>query len=79
MKPDLKNIIAGVIGLLFVQVVILSAAQILWNWVMPSINIPKVNFLQITMIYVLIKLLMFDWPKAYSENKDIIKPKKDNS
>lgn len=66
MKP--KNIIYTLLGWAIVQGVILAGSMLLWNFVMPSLNIPKINFLQITILYVLYKLFCYDWVEQYSKN-----------
>jgi len=78
MRSEIKNIISGIIGWLAVQLFILYMIMTLWNLVMPSINIPEVNFLQITTLYIIFKLLVFDWIKVFSEKGTVHKNKQDN-
>lgn len=68
MKLKLKDIISTLIGWSIIQGVILSGSMILWNWVMPSVNVPKINFLQIIILYILYKLFCYDWVEQYNKN-----------
>lgn len=78
MKLTPKEIITTLIGWTFVQGVLLLGSLLLWNWVMPSINIPKINFLQITILYCLYKLFCFDWIKQYNDQNLNSKSDKNN-
>jgi hypothetical protein len=64
----LNQYIGVAIGWTSIQLIILTAANILWNLVMPVINIPKVNFLQIISLYALFNLFKFNWVKSYNDN-----------
>lgn len=70
MKLTPKEIITTLIAWTIVQAVILSVSLILWNLVMPSLNVAPINFLQITLIYVLYKVFTFDWIAQYNKEID---------
>lgn len=78
MKLTPKEIISVLIGWTIVQAVILTGSLILFNLVMPSLNVPKINFLQIVILYILYKLFSFDWIKQYNDQNLNSKSDKNN-
>jgi hypothetical protein len=63
-----KQFIGVLIAWIALQLLILAAAMILWNFVMPSISVPKVNLLQIILLYALFNLFRFNWIKSFTDN-----------
>jgi hypothetical protein len=54
-----------------VQLLILLMSMLLWNWVLPSIGVQRINFLQIALLYALVKLLNFNWVKEIYESSKL--------
>jgi hypothetical protein len=61
-----------------VQLLILLMSMILWNWVLSSIGVPRINFLQIALLYALIKILNFDWIKQFYESSKLKQKNNEN-
>ena len=61
-----------------VQLLILLMSMILWNWVLPSIGVPRINFLQIALLYALIKILNFDWIKQFYQSSKLKQKNNEN-
>lgn len=68
MKSEVNSNIKLILVWLFIQLILLSVSLQLWNWVMPSIGVPKINLLQMSAIYCLYKLFCYDWVNQYNLN-----------
>jgi hypothetical protein len=64
----MKQSIITIIVWSAVQLLILLMAMLLWNWVLPSIGVQRIDFFQIALLYALIKILNFDWIKQFYES-----------
>jgi hypothetical protein len=74
----MKQSIVTIIVWSAVQLLILLMALFLWNLVLPSIGLPRINFLQITLLYALIKILNFDWIKQFYESSKLKQKNNEN-
>jgi hypothetical protein len=54
-----------------VQLLILLGCMFLWNLILPSLSLTRISFFQMTGLYALIKLLNFDWVKAFLESSQL--------
>jgi hypothetical protein len=73
----IKEYIQVLIGWSILQLIILTAAYLLWNRIIPGItNWPKLSFLQIVALYALYNLFKFNWVKSFKDNNLGLKIKK---
>jgi hypothetical protein len=74
----MKQSIITIIVWSAVQLLILLMALFLWNFVLPSIGVHRINFLQIALLYALIKILNFDWIKQFYESSKLKQKNNEN-
>jgi hypothetical protein len=63
-----KNQLFFLLTLVMIFGIIILATTLIWNWLMPWIfKLPRLSLVQVSLLYVLVNLIRFDWLKNYND------------